>query len=112
MPGDAAQSDLRDFCNRPQRVISLASSSRPPQPLVGDRGPRDLPLPLFSLLDPSFYNPTFVNMFQGGLPQAEAALIGQNQKEARPGMPPESSSSPLPPSPPGEKTTTCQDQAG
>jgi hypothetical protein len=30
--------------------------------------------PIFSLLDSSFYNPAFV-MMQGGLPQAEAALI-------------------------------------
>jgi len=30
--------------------------------------------PLFSLGDPSFYNPAFV-MMEGGLPQAEAALI-------------------------------------
>lgn len=30
--------------------------------------------PLFSLLDPTFYNPAFVTL-QGGLPQAEAALI-------------------------------------
>jgi hypothetical protein len=30
--------------------------------------------PLFSLMDPSLYNPAFVTM-QGGLPQAEAALI-------------------------------------
>ena len=31
--------------------------------------------PIFSLADPSFYNPVFVNMFPGGLPEAEAALI-------------------------------------
>jgi hypothetical protein len=31
--------------------------------------------PIFSLTDPSFYNPVFVNMFPGGLPEAEAALI-------------------------------------
>jgi hypothetical protein len=30
--------------------------------------------PLFSLTDPSFYNPAFITM-EGGLPQAEAALI-------------------------------------
>jgi hypothetical protein len=30
--------------------------------------------PIFSLSDASFYNPAFV-MMQGGLPQAEAALI-------------------------------------
>jgi len=33
MPGDAAQSDLRDFCNRPQRVISHREPiSRPTAP--------------------------------------------------------------------------------
>jgi hypothetical protein len=31
--------------------------------------------PIFSLADPSFYNPAFVNMFPGGLPEAAAALI-------------------------------------
>jgi len=31
--------------------------------------------PIFSLTDPSFYNPVFVDMFPGGLPEAEAALI-------------------------------------
>jgi len=31
--------------------------------------------PIFSLADPSFYNPVFVDMFPGGLPEAEAALI-------------------------------------
>jgi hypothetical protein len=37
--------------------------------------------PVFSLLDPSFYNPAFVSL-EGGLPQAEAALIAgiENQQ--------------------------------
>jgi hypothetical protein len=32
--------------------------------------------PLFSLLDPTFYNPAFVTLEGGTIPQAEAALIG------------------------------------
>jgi hypothetical protein len=37
--------------------------------------------PIFSLADPSFYNPVFVNMFPGGLPEAAAALITGIQNE-------------------------------
>ena len=40
--GDAAQSDLRDFCNRPQRVISHREPMSPPQ--AAPISPRSRPL--------------------------------------------------------------------
>src|SRR5262245_32874761 len=46
--GDAAQSDLRDFCNRPQRVISNRepiSPHRPPVRGLQQRETRVLPPP-------------------------------------------------------------------
>ena len=52
--------------------VATALPALPGFPLGVTQG--TYPSPVFSLLDQTFYNPAFITM-EGGLPQAEAALI-------------------------------------